>query len=498
MSSGNYFFLVGGKPVHLAPIDNVKYVSPARGHHPTEVGARLARSSRISLERSAPHDTLVVRGEPEKLVEMSGYRDVGVIRNAFVDPTGHELILTHDVLIKFAKKVPNHRRNKICRRFDVLVVDDRTNLWRVRARDPDGNAPLRIANELSELSGVKYAEPNALQAPRFESIPTDPFFGNQWHLHNTGQNGGKAKADVRARKAWKISKGSPTIRVVVHDSGVDIDHPDLVANIDPGFDFDNDDTDASNDSGPHGTACAGVIAGVTNTQGVTGVAPKCRIVPLRVAGAHSFATWAKTFEWAAQRAEIISCSWSISPNNTLTEAIRKAATQGRGGKGVVILCATGNGGERPAEYPANLAETIGVGASNNKDVRSSYSQYAPGIDFVAPSSGTPRDGATLRIETTDIVGQHGYNTSGDYCKADERNGFGGTSSATPLAAGIAALMLSVNPKLSAEKVRRIMRRSCKKIDAANANYDANGFSKKYGFGRLNAAKAVRIAKKKAN
>jgi len=498
MGSEDLFFRVGGERVQLTPLNTVRLVTPARGHHTADVGARLARSSRLGIEKAVPNELLVVRGEPDKLSMMSGYRDVEAVRNAFVDSAGHELILTDEVLISFETKMPKRRRRNICRRFDVSVVDDRTNLWNVRARDPDGDAPLHVANALSEVSGVKYAEPNALQAARFESVPGDPFFGNQWHLHNTGQNGGKSKADVRARKAWKITKGSPTIRVVVHDSGVDIDHPDLVANVDPGKDFDNGDVDASNDNGPHGTACAGVIAAATNSRGVTGIAPLCRIVPLRAAGSHTFQTWAETFEWAAENGDIISCSWSITPNNTLTAAIRKAAAQGRGGKGIPIFCATANGGHIPADYPANLPETIGVGASNNKDVRSGYSQVAPGIDFVAPSSGWPSaDGATLRIETTDIVGQHGYNATGDYCRAGDRSGFGGTSSATPLAAGIAALMLSVNPKLSAGQVRRIMRRSCKKIDAANAGYDASGFSSDYGYGRLNAAKAVRIAKKKA-
>jgi subtilisin family serine protease len=372
------------------------------------------------------------------------------------------------------------------------VVDDTKATWRLRVNNTDEDAPLDVANALAEEPGVDFAEPNALQPATYAALalPMDTLFQNQWHLHNTGQGGGIVGADVRALEAWEITTGAADIRVVVHDSGVDINHPDLQANMAPGKDFDNDDEDASNHNGPHGTACAGVIAAVGNHQGVIGVAPGCRIVPLRAAGAHTWNTWAETFEWAAAHGDIISCSWSLSRNSTLTEAIQQAAREGRGGKGTAIFFATGNSFISSISYPASLPETIAVGASTNSDRRAGYSQFGDGIDFVAPSSG-----GTLRIETTDIQGAFGYNaqSNGDYCKATDATGFGGTSSATPLAAGVAALMLSVNPNLTAEQVRAIMRDTCDKIDAENASYDDRGWSEHYGYGRVNAAAAVRRA-----
>ena len=360
--------------------------------------------------------------------------------------------------------------------------------------DPGDDAPLLIANAFDGEADVAYAEPNALQAAHFLAVPlpTDAFFKHQWHLRNTGQGAAKAGADVKARGAWDITQGDRSVRVVVHDSGVDIDHPDLKANMAAGWDFDNDDPDASNDTGPHGTACAGVIAAARNNKGVVGIAPKCKITPLRAAGSLTWQQWAQTFRWAASHGEVISCSWKISPNATLTAAIREAATQGRGGKGIPVLVATGNDFATTIAYPASLADTIAVGASTDQDVRSGYSNYGTGIDFVAPSSGGVR-----RIETTDVVGSTGY-SAGDYCKAANATGFGGTSSATPLAAGVAALMLSVNPNLTATDVRRMMRATCDKIDGPNARYNARGWSTRYGYGRVNAAEAVKRAKAAAS
>ena len=404
------------------------------------------------------------------------------------------MILTDEINICISDKKSESKIRKLCHKLNCIIVDDSKKIWRVRVLDPDDDAPLVIANKLSDEKGIEFAEPNALQQSVLAAVtpPTEDRFTNQWHLNNTGENGGIVEADVRALDAWEITYGSSNIRIVIHDSGVDIVHPDLIDNIDVGWDFDNNDSDASNNTGPHGTACAGVAAAPRNGVGVVGIAPGCRIVPLRAAGSHTWSEWADTFEWAAGRGEIISCSWTISSNSTLSLAIRDSANNGRGGKGILIFFATGNGFASTIGYPAILNETIAIGASTNQDVRSGYSNFGTGIDFVAPSSG-----GTLRVETSDVQGTNGYNTNvspnGDYCNADDASGFGGTSSATPLAAGIGALMLSVNPSLSSHQVRQIMRGACDKIDEANANYDANGWSDQYGYGRINAAVAVQRA-----
>jgi subtilisin family serine protease len=489
MSNGNYSLIVDGSPIPLRKVDNVRLVTPARDEHPAAVASRLARSSRLAIDSTYPHGLLILRGEKRKLEEVRSYPDIQNTRAAFQDLEGNLLVLTNDILISFVDASSDDERERLLGRFGGRVIERKAELWKFRVNDPGEDAPLLLAHELSSESIVNYAEPNAVQAATFQQLPNnEPRFGNQWTLDNTGQNGGTAGADVDALGAWVITTGSPSIGIVVHDSGVDINHPDLVANIGAGWDFDNNDNDATNNNGPHGTACAGIIAAAVNGQGVVGIAPNCRIIPLRAAGAHTWQEWANTFNWAAQQGRIISCSWTITPNNTLSTAIHNAVNNG-----VTVFCAAGNGGTNTISYPASMAETIAVGASTNQDVRANYSQWGNELDIVAPSSG-----GTLRVETTDLQGANGYNTAnapgGDYCNASDATGFGGTSAATPLAAGIAGLMLSVNPRLTPAAIRTILRETADKIDRANANYDGNGWSTQYGFGRVNAAAAVQRAR----
>jgi hypothetical protein len=132
------------------------------------------------------------------------------------------------------------------------------------------------------------------------------------------------------------------------------------------------------------------------------------------------------------------------------------------------------------QYPASHPKTIAVGASTDCDMRSDYSAYGPDLDFLAPSSGGWDD-----ITTTDLMGVGGY-VNGDYTP-----GFGGTSAACPLAAGIGALVLSVNSELTASEVRTILRNSCDKI--GGVTYDGGGWNEYYGYGRVNAQRALQDA-----
>ena len=128
-------------------------------------------------------------------------------------------------------------------------------------------------------------------------------------------------------------------------------------------------------------------------------------------------------------------------------------------------------------YPARYSEVISVGASTDVDRRAAYSQYGPELDFVAPSSG-----GWHGIVTTDRTGTNGYNTKSDYF-----NDFGGTSAASPLAAGVGALLLSSNPGLSSEDLRQLLRQTCDRIGVDSY---VEGRNDLYGYGRLNAARAL--------
>jgi subtilisin-like proprotein convertase family protein len=228
------------------------------------------------------------------------------------------------------------------------------------------------------------------------------------------------------------------------------------------------------------------------------------------------------FKWAADNgADVISCSWGPNdgdwwdasdpvhnqfiPLPASTRLVLEYVTsKGRGGKGCVVLFAAGNGNE-PVENDgyASSPMVIAVAACNDRGKRSIYSDFGKAVWCAFPSndfghapfnSPTP---LTPGIWTTDRRGTNGYNpgqsAAGD-AAGNFTNSFGGTSSACPGAAGIAALVLSVNPNLKWLEVKDILRRAGERIDPQGGQYDATGHSPKYGFGRLNARAAVDLAK----
>ncbi|MFH0946427.1 MAG: S8 family serine peptidase [Planctomycetota bacterium] len=326
----------------------------------------------------------------------------------------------------------------------------------------------------------------------------DPLFGNQWHLHSTGQNGAKVDADVDAPEAWDYGRGDPGLKIAVIDTGVELSHPDLVRDLVQGIDvLDDDNTPQAEDyffglfTENHATSVCGVTAGPgNNALGTSGLAQDCKLMPIRFLSEYilvqpTVQDEADAFNFARNNgAAVVNCSWGPSgaaalPTSTRA-AIDDAVDNGRGGLGLVIFFAAGNSsadtsGNGYVTYPKTLA----VSASTDQDLLASYSSFGAAVEFCAPSNG-----GVNGITTTDRLGTVGY-SSGDYTDA-----FGGTSSASPLAAGVALLVLSANPNLTWLEVRDIMRDTAVKIDPAGGAYDANGHSNKYGYGRVNAHDAV--------
>jgi large repetitive protein len=387
-----------------------------------------------------------------------------------------------------------------------------------------GDAAVELANTLQGDGRLAWAAPNFYQAFDRHQTPNDPLYPQQWHLHNTGQNGGKPDADVDAPEAWAIAGGgSSQIVVAIVDDGMEYSHPDLAPNLFynageiPGNGIDDDGNGwiddvngwdfTANDNFPgassttdrHATSVAGLLAAVGNNNiGVAGIAYGVRVLPVRIFGDTGAATTdaniASAIYYAAGRtadglgswraADILNNSWGGgSPNTAITAAFTWAGVHGRQGKGALSFIATANDSRSSISYPASLAGTvpgvIAVGASTNQDLRASYSNYGPQLDFVAPSSGGSRG-----IVTVDRIGAPGY-SSGDYTAGGQ---FGGTSAATPLAAGIGALILSLAPDLTATQVRGLMRNT---TDLVNPLAYVDGFHIEYGYGRVNAHSAVR-------
>jgi subtilisin-like proprotein convertase family protein len=373
---------------------------------------------------------------------------------------------------------------------------------------------------LSGQAGVVSVEPllERQQMKRI-TIPNDPYFSLQWHLRNTGQGGGTAGNDAKPTTAWDTSKGTG-VSIAVIDDGVQMTHPDLVANISVGnhFDWNDNDSDPSPDLDWdwHGTSVAGVAAARGgNGIGGSGAAPLSTIVGFRlIAGPTSDADEADAMTRHNSIVAIKNNSWGppddepfqLGGAGTLVRnAIRNGALNGRGGRGTIYTWAAGNGREDGDQGNkdgyANLIHVFAIGALTNTGVPSSYSEFGSNLIVSAPSNG-----GTLGIMTTDLVGVDGYNDGnffGEHEDASYTNDFGGTSSATPLASGIIALMLQANPELSWRDVKEILLRSSTKVTPASTGWVTRSSGdpalpqiqhhESFGGGRINGDAAVALA-----
>jgi subtilisin family serine protease len=195
---------------------------------------------------------------------------------------------------------------------------------------------------------------------------------------------------------------------------------------------------------------------------------------------------ADAIRYASRNADILSCSWSGGTSPDVELALRDAAETGRNGLGTAVFCASGNDARNIVGFPASDPHAIAVGASTDKGEIADYSNRGPELSICAPSSG-----GTHGIYTTDVsILNRGFNL-GD--STDKKglftDSFGGTSSATPLAAGVGALLLSVNPELSSVQLRERLESTADKIGSPE-DYDGKGHSNTFGYGRVNAEKAL--------
>ncbi len=478
-----------------------------------EAACGKPKTSVTHLDYAEPDnmDIFVVREEVKLEETMDDLRkapssDIVTHIYALDNLPGSEIIPTGTLTIQFKTEEGNTERENILAEFGLEILEELDFLsqgYTVRLTESSKENPLKIALKLQQRKEIETAEPNISFQISQKHLPVDSLYQYQWHLENKGGMAGlTAGADVKAEEAWNITRGSRDIVVCVMDDGFDLDHPDFTASgkiVSP-RDFGQNDFDPNpvSESDNHGTACAGVALAEENGVGVVGLAPRCSFMPIRTSGWLSDNSITNLFKYAIDNnADVISCSWSARawdfPLSTIMhEIIKKTATQGRNNnKGCVILFAAGNE-SRPLDGTINgqvsyqgfalHPNVIAVAASNSLDKQSNYSNFGPELTICAPSSGSPG----RRIVTTDRRGINGYST-GDYT-----SGFGGTSSSTPLTAGLAALILSVNPELPSAQVKKIMMATADKIDQANGQY-VNGHSSLYGHGRINAYKAVKLA-----
>jgi len=348
-----------------------------------------------------------------------------------------------------------------------------------------------LCEELKQDPDIEYAEPDYIVSIDYD--PNDPLFEKQWALDNHGQDypspygtrTGMPGCDIDAPEAWDVYTGTTTPVIAVLDTGVDYNHPDISANMWQdddgyyGYDFYNNDPDPIDDNG-HGTHCAGIIAaGHDNGVGIAGICPNTKIMALKFlkADGKGYTSHAvDAFYYAVENgASIISNSWGGGDySDTLQEAIGYAHSQG-----LVIIAAAGNDNTDLPHYPASYDNVIAVSATTSYDQRYGSSNYGNWIDIAAPGVHI----LSLRAYDTDmyaLIGEpevHIYQS--EYYIAS------GTSMACPHVSGLAALLLSHNPSYTNDNIIRAILLSAD-------NIGSEGWDEYYGFGRINAHKALDI------
>ncbi|MCC5607365.1 S8 family serine peptidase [Nostoc sp. CHAB 5834] len=501
--------LIGARPFEVAP------VSPTARSilSEFELATRFRQAGVEILRAKVPTEGVALRDRAREILNQEP--EVQFAGRVLVDPISQQpIIYTENLFLKFHSEEELTVCQEVLRRYDLTIkgqLEYAANAYFVSASANTGIAIFDIAERLLNEESVDLCHPELVRESRQRQV-----FPQQWHLKQTTINGKVINAHANVEAAWKLSDGTGTIIAII-DDGVDLDHEEfrssgkIVAPRDVTRKTDNPRPGNDNN---HGTGCAGVACANGNF-GASGVAPGAKLMPIRLASALGSQDEADAFVWAAQNgADVISCSWGPSdgvwferndpvhnqkvplPDSTRL-AMEFAINKGRNGKGCVILFAAGNGNESvDNDGYASYQKVIAVAACNDYGTRSAYSDFGQAVWCAFPSNNGDSS-QTPGIWTSDRSGVVGYNSGnrnlGDV-PGNYTNQFGGTSSACPGAAGVAALIIARNPNLRWDEVRDIIKRSCDRIDPSGGKYDANGRSPFYGYGRMNALKAVELAK----
>jgi subtilisin family serine protease len=525
----SYYYISDKEKIKLEPEASVRLVKYKNGT-PAARSTQSARTNEVlpvdaTLTHLKKYDAFIIKtdkdrsrpateisNELQEIVEAEDNIEFASIAYRQGQNNPDLMFTTKELVARFKDNISRQEIENLLSKYNISIIKQEKwapNLFRLQAPAADGpNGPVALGNILMESGLCEYAKASFIRTRHIRTVTTeeketeDNYYRDQWHLEVT-----------KTFDAWNISKGDSNIKICIADTGVEYAHREFIGKIVHGYDFEDDIADGNpkNDlDEDHGTACAGVAtaAGIK----AAGAAPKCSLIAIRTPFRLGDADEAAMFFWAADKgADIISCSWgpvdglgSIDPIPPETkDALKYCVTKGRNGKGCCIFWAAGNGNENVEDDGyASCEYVMAIAASTNpksdgSEARSGYSDKGKTLLVCAPSNGGSKS-----ILTTDRIGSLGYNPrvsnkpdlGGEYT-----NTFGGTSSATPLVAGIVGLMLSINSELTVDQVKDILRRTAVKIgDQSTYKTDATTgltHSELYGYGRINALAAVQEAQK---
>jgi subtilisin family serine protease len=449
---------------------------------------------------------------------MSRSRHIAPTHHAYyVADTGDEFLITDRIFVTFREPLSADQVDAFAGRYGLIkkaAYSDRDYLFQLT--DHTGMNPVKLVVKLTEQEPLVASAEHDLnrRVTKYQfALPTDPNYSQQWHLHTALSNPAfDPRSSSRCEDAWQLLNnfGSANVVVGVTDDGCKLDHPDfnspgkfpgwgylrgqrLVTNTD----IDADPAEMYKPGANHGTSCAGVIAAETDAVLTVGAAPGCRLLPIQweSSGPSLFISDSKmltVLDYLADRVDVLSNSWGSVPDNTWVPSVigriaALAQTGGRRGRGIVFLWAAGNencpiqhtasvdvpydrgwsfradgsrvwvGVNTARRFENNLVGVAGlmhVAALASNAQRSHYSNYGTGIILCAPTSNA-HEYLRLTVTGLDIT-----TTTGSVGGVTPF--FGGTSSATPLVAGIAALTISANPELTALEIISILKQTTSK------------------------------------
>jgi len=477
---------------------------------PEELDARGVRGARRVSSRSSR-----VGAAPGELeAAMARSREIAPTHHAYtVADSGADFLVTDRVFVSFKQPASAADIAELAGRYalrHLTAYSPTDHLFNLT--DATGMNPVKLVVKLVEdepLVASAENDLNYLAAKAVFALPTDVHYSRQWHLHAVSDAGVDARAHARCDEAWQLleSFGSPDVVVGVTDDGCRLDHGDFDSPAKfAGWGYfegtrlvRNHDIDALparmyQHGANHGTSCAGVIAGEADAALTVGAAPGCRLLPIKweSQGPSLLLNDSKlltALEFMADKVDVVSNSWGIVPTNLFATPVvnrvrQLAAGGGRRGRGILFLWAMGNdncpiqhsaaidvpytsgwgrlpngsvgwvGVETARQFRNNLAGLPGVlhvAALASTAQRSHYSNYGTGVGLCAPTSNSH---AYWRVT---LPGLGVTTTTGEPAQVTDE--FGGTSSATPLVAGIAALAISANANLSAVQLASLLRRT---------------------------------------
>ena len=408
----------------------------------------------------------------ERITVINGVRSSRSIGNHFAPD---------QVLVKFKSFLPEPMREATFTAYQTKKLRRIPGLDIYKLQIPEGTSVEEMLYLLDQNPDVEYASPNYY---RYLTIaPQDTLFNEQYALYNSGQVAGppgspqgKNRADIKATAGWEETTGDETVIIAIIDSGIDLEHPDLINKISPkGYDFVDGDSEPEYNLW-HGTHVAGIAGAETNNEkGIAGVAWNCKIMPLKVVEIDPvegpIITDDKAIEairYAADNgAKVINISFGgPDPNPLLEEALKYAYDQN-----VVIVASTGNE-DSAVLYPAAYNDyCLAVAATDQDDNRVDWSNYGPEVDVAAPGENI------LSCYPVDLVSEPSQLPYG---------WASGTSMATPHVAGLAALIISLKPHLTAAQIMGVIRYSADDINSSVYP----GKDDYVGYGRLNMEKAL--------